>query len=104
MSASPGCSRRSHRAICCGDQSSSSLAATKPANSAFAASLLTFGGRALSNAAASAASARYSTRPPLRTISLDTVDDGRPIRPAIDRAVRPAAIPREISSRSTKAR
>ena len=53
-----GYSRRSHWAICCGDQSSSSLAATTPASSAFAASLLTFGRRALSNAAASAASAR----------------------------------------------
>jgi hypothetical protein len=47
---------------------------------------------------------RYASRPPLPTISRDTVDDGRPMRPAIDRAVRPAAIPREISSRSTKLR
>jgi hypothetical protein len=35
---------------------------------------------------------------------LDTVDDGRPIRSAIDRAVRPAAILREISSRSIRVR
>ena len=47
---------------------------------------------------------RYAARPPLVTISRDTVDDGRPIRAAIDRAVTPAAIPREISSRSTKVR
>jgi hypothetical protein len=39
---------------------SSRLAATKPANSVLPASLLTFGRRALSNAAASAASARYA--------------------------------------------
>jgi hypothetical protein len=55
---SPGCSRRSHWAICCGDQSSSSLSLTTPRNFVFAASLLTFGRRALSNAAASAANAR----------------------------------------------
>jgi hypothetical protein len=36
-------SRRSQRPICCGDQSSSSLAATTPTSFAFAASLQTFG-------------------------------------------------------------
>ena len=99
-----GYSRRSHWAICCGDQSSSSLAATTPRNWALSASLLGFGRRARSNAAASATSARYASRPPLRAISRDTVDDGRSMRRAIVRAERPAAIPREISSRSTSVR
>jgi hypothetical protein len=62
--------------------------------------LLAFGRRARSNAAVSATSALYLSRPPLRAISLDTVDDGRSMRPAIDRADKPDAIPREISSRS----
>jgi len=66
--------------------------------------LLGFGRRARWNAAASATNARYASRPPLRAISRDTVDDGRSIRPAIIRADKPAAIPREISSRSTKLR
>jgi hypothetical protein len=91
--------RHSHWAICCGDQSSSSLSATTPRSSGLAASLLDFGRRARSNAAASATNPRYASRPPLRAISRDTVDDGRLMRRAIDRADRPAAIPREISSR-----
>jgi hypothetical protein len=80
------------------------LAVTKNRSRAFAASLLSFGYRALSNAAASATSARYVSRPPLRAISRDTVDDGRSMRRAIVPADRPAAIPREISSRATKVR
>jgi hypothetical protein len=40
----------------------------------------------------------------LRAISRDTVDDGRSMRPAIVLADKPAAIPREISSRSTRVR
>src|SRR5277367_5840302 len=48
--------------------------------------------------------ARYAPRPPLRAISRDTVDDGRSMRSAIVRPDSPAAIPREISSRSTRVR
>ena len=44
------------------------------------------------------------SRPPLRAISRDTVDDGRSMRSAIVRADSPAAIPREISSRSSRDR
>ena len=80
------------------------LSATTSRNLTLAASLLGFGRRARSNAAASATNARYATRPPLRAISRDTVDDGRSIRPAITLADKPAATPREISSRSTKVR
>lgn len=58
-----------------------------------------FGRRARCQAAASAACARYAPRPPLRAISRNTVDAGRPSPAPIVRFVHPTAIPREISSR-----
>ncbi len=57
-----------------------------------------------SHAAASAAAARYASRPPLRAISRETVDAERPINAAIARADKPAAMPRETSSRSVAVR
>ncbi len=66
----------------------------------FAASLAIFGRRARSQHAASAAAARYTTRPPFRAISRETVLELRPIAAAIQRADCPSARPRETSSRS----
>jgi len=48
----------------------------------------------------SAAHARYRSRPPFAATSRHTVDAQRPIPRAIARTDRPAARPREISSRS----
>lgn len=58
------------------------------------------GRRASIVARLSALIARYVSRPPLRRISRDTVDGERPKPTAIAAADCPAAIPREISSRS----
>jgi hypothetical protein len=92
----------SHPAICCGDQSSSSLAITTPAKAGRVASLVAFGRTALDRAARSATAARYLDRPPLPSTSRLTVDGARPRPAAIIRSDNPAASPREISSRSAR--
>ena len=91
----------SQPAICCGDQSSSSLEVTSAASAGEVASLVALGRAALDHAALSAAAARYLDRPPLPKTSRLTVDGARPRAAAIIRNDSPAASPREISSRSS---
>src|SRR5918993_3993120 len=67
----------------------------------FDASLQGLGRLAGCHACRSAPAARYFLRPPLPATSLLTVDGSRPRRAAITRNDRPAARPREISSRSS---
>lgn len=93
--------RRSQEAICSGDQSSVSFNRTNSRSPSCRSSFDAFGRRARSHVAASAFAARYASRPPLRVISRDTEDAERPILDAIARADSPAAMPRDISSRST---
>lgn len=69
-----------------------------------AASSDVFGRRARSNAASSAACARYRSRPPLRAISRLIVAGDRPRRAAMRRQDSPAASPRDTSSRSAAVR
>jgi hypothetical protein len=92
--------RRSQPAICSGDQRSSSLSSTMARSPGRRPSFVCFGRQARPQAARSAVSARYWRRPPLPATSRDTVDGARPSTPAIVRSDRPAARPREISSRS----
>lgn len=91
--------RRSQCAICSGDQSASNRPRTIRSNSGSDAGRVGFGRLARSHAAASASVARYASRPPLRAISLETVDGARPIEAAMTRLDKPAAIPRVTSSR-----
>src|ERR687898_1446249 len=67
----------------------------------FDASLQGLGRLARCHPSRSAPAARYFLRPPLPATSLLTVDGSRPRRAAITRNDRPAARPREISSRSS---
>lgn len=104
MRVSRGCCRRSQCAICSGDQSASNRSRTIRSNSESDARRVGFGRAARRHAAASADVARYASRPPLRAISLDTVDAARPIDAAIARLDKPAAIPRVTSSRCSTVR
>jgi hypothetical protein len=90
----------SQPAICCGDQSNASLAATSSVNATREASFIGFGRVARDHAATSARAARYARGPPLAETSRHTVEGERPSAAAIARSDRPAARPREISSRS----
>jgi hypothetical protein len=65
-------------------------------------SLAGFGRSARHHARRSAARARYLDGPPLWATSLETVEDARPSRAAIERIDSPWASPLEISSRSSK--
>jgi hypothetical protein len=97
---SAGWSRLSDAAICSGDQSRSSRSRTAASSAGDAARRDGFGRRARSHVAASAIAARYRRRPLLRAISRDTVECERPRIAAIALLESPAAMPREISSRS----
>lgn len=79
-----------------------SFLATRLRSRGFVASRQRFGRRALAQAPSSAALARYASCPPWRAISRLTVEGARFSAAAIVRIDRPAAIPREISSRSTR--
>jgi hypothetical protein len=92
----------SHPDVCSGDHCSRSFLATSLRSRGFEASRQRFGRRALAQAASSAASARYASRPPCRAISRLTVEGARFSAAAIVRIDRPAAIPRETSSRSMR--
>src|ERR1019366_1857831 len=93
---SPGNSAFSHPEICSGDQSSTSLLATRLRTVRLRASKHGFGRSADPHASSSAALARYALRPPYLTISRLTVDAARPIRSAIERPDSPEAMPREM--------
>src|SRR5437773_8989557 len=101
MPSSAGNSRLSHPEICSGDHSSASFCATHHRSSGWAARRQGFGRSAISQASASAWLARYALAPPCRLTSRLTVEGARPSLAAILRIDRPAAIPREISSRSS---
>ena len=98
---SAGNSRFSHSEICSGDQSSASLSATRHRSLRWLARRHDFGRSANCQARPSASMARYVLRPPCRATSRLTVEGERPKPAAIPRIDRPAAIPREISSRSS---
>jgi len=98
---SSGNARLSHPEICAGDPSSASFSATCQRSSGWLASRHGFGRSARSQARASASVARYVLRPPWRATSRLTVEAERPRRAAMRRIDCPAAIPREISSRSS---
>ncbi len=91
------------RAICWGDHSKASFAATACRNQACSANLHGFGRSADCQARLSAFAARYGRSPPLRAISRLIVEGERPSATAIERSDRPATKPREISSRSARA-
>jgi hypothetical protein len=76
------------------------LPSTTSRNRGHTASFAGFGLRILRTARRSASHARYRSRPPFAATSRHTVDAQRPIPRAIARTDRPAARPREISSRS----
>src|SRR5215831_13852017 len=101
MSRSVGNCCFSQPEICSGDHCSASFCATRHRNSPWSARRQGLGRSARSQALLSARFARQVCEPPLRRISRLIVDGDR-LRPrAIRRTDRPAAIPREISSRSS---
>lgn len=104
ISSSSGNCCSSHPEICSGDQLRLSFSATVLCNRRWTASRQGFGRHARTLACWSAAVARYPFRPPWRAISLLTVEGDLPIADAILRIEKPAARPREISSRSKKLR
>src|SRR4029453_865109 len=96
-----GNARFSQPEICSGDQYNASLPATRQRSSGWLARRHGLGRSARSQARASASVARYALRPPWRATSRLTAEGERPKLAAIRRIDRPAAIPREISSRSS---
>lgn len=99
---SPGKRSFSQPEICSGDHCSASFSATSCRNAGEVARWHTLGRLACSQAASSAVLARYWSRPPWRATSRLTVETERPNCWAIRRKDRPAAIPREIVSRSAR--
>jgi hypothetical protein len=100
ISGSFGYSSANHPEICCGDHRASSLRSTTLRRRRHCTSFARLGRNARRCAPRSAGNARYFARPPLAFTSRQTVDADRPIPQAIVRNARPAANPREISSRS----
>ena len=98
---SAGNSRLSHPEICSGDQSRAGFSITRHRSSGWSARRHGFGRGANSQARASAPVARYEPRPPWRAASRLTVDGEHPKLAAMRRIDCPAAIPREIASRSS---
>ena len=96
-----GYSRANHAEICSGDHLASSVRSTTPRRRRHWASLDLLGRNARRQAARSATRARYSLLAPLRFTSRQTVEGERPRSWAMARIERPAASPREISSRSS---
>src|SRR5678809_630899 len=92
---------RNQLAICSGDHSRRSLAATMRRSGPFDDSLHALGRNAACRARHLAAAARYLVRPWLRATSRDTVDGARLNRRAMARSDSSALSPLEISSHST---
>src|SRR5665809_87322 len=92
----------SQPAICWGDHRCFSFLPTMALRAVLVASLHVLGRVARDHARWSAGAARYRWRPPCAVTSRLIVDGARPSPAAIARSDRPAARPREISSRSAK--
>src|SRR4029450_2584373 len=101
MSWSVGNSCFSQPEICSGDHCIASFCATRHRSSLCSARRQGLGRNARSQALLSARFARYPGLPPLRRSSRLTVDGDRRRPCAIPRIDWPAAMPREISSRSS---
>ena len=92
---------RNHPATCSGDQSCDSFLVTTLLSLGTDSRRHGRGRSACFHARSSEREARYPVRPRLRASSLLTVDGARPIDLAIPRIDIPAAMPLEISSRSS---
>jgi hypothetical protein len=102
MARSLGCRALSHSASCCGDHCPGSFRAIRAHRGGLDASRQGLGRRAQSNARASARTARYARRPPLRATSRLIADAARPGYRPICRQESPSSTPRDISSRSRR--
>src|SRR5262249_24697251 len=101
MPGAAGNCRFSQPEICSGDHWSTSFCATRHRSSAWRARRQGFGRKPRRRARLPASLARWALQPPLRLISRLTVEGDRSRPCAIRRIDRPAAMPREISSRSS---
>jgi len=101
MLASPGCSARNRRVICCGDHNNSRSVITRRHNRSLVPNFVGFGRRARSPARRCAVIGAYPSRPPLACTSRDTVDVARPILAAIAVNDWPSSRPTRISTRSS---